>query len=86
MDQEKDQQQSQGNKSSYQEELKKEYSPIEEEYHQAYPDRPALWTSSAFMGIFSKFGKGFLTYAVIGAGIALLVWIAFMFVTGGRPS
>lgn len=58
-----------------QERLHKQFTPIEEEYHAAYPDVKAPWSSAFLTGLFGRYGGGFLLYALIGAAIAVAFWV-----------
>lgn len=62
-------------KHQEQERLHKRFTPIEEEYHAAYPDVKAPWTTAFLSGLFGRYNRGFLLWALIGAGIAILFWI-----------
>ncbi|PWK11484.1 hypothetical protein [Tumebacillus permanentifrigoris] len=62
----------------FEENMHKEYNDIEEEYHAAYPNTPAPWTMGALTAIFSRNGKGFLLWGLVGAAVAVALWIAYM--------
>ncbi|GAX90049.1 hypothetical protein [Effusibacillus lacus] len=57
--------------------LHKQFTPIEEEYHAAYPDVKAPWSMGFLRGLFGRYGKGFLLAALVGAAIAAAFWAAF---------
>lgn len=61
-----------------QERLHKQFTPIEEEYHAAYPDVKAPWSYGFLMGLFGRYGKGFLLASLAGAAIAVFFWIVIM--------
>lgn len=65
---------------AFEERLHKEYIDIEEEYHAAYPDRPMPYTSSVFTAIFSRYGKGFLLWGLVGAIVAAGFWVLYALV------
>ncbi|WP_018131173.1 hypothetical protein [Effusibacillus pohliae] len=65
------------NERKEEERLHKQFTPIEEEYHAAYPDVKAPLTAGFLTGLFGRYGKGFLLAALIGAAIAVGFWIAF---------
>ncbi|HEU4962837.1 MAG TPA: hypothetical protein VFV52_03120 [Bacilli bacterium] len=59
----------------FEEKMHKGYSDIEEEYHAAYPDTPAPWTMGFLTGVFSKYGRGMLLWALVGIAVAAALWI-----------
>ncbi len=63
----------------FEENMHKEYTDIEEEYHAAYPNTPAPWTMGFLTGVFSRYGGGMLRWALVGAAVAVALWIAFIF-------
>jgi len=62
----------------FEERMHKQYTDIEEEYHAAYPNTPAPWTMGFLTGVFSRYGKGFLLWGLVGAAVAVALWILFM--------
>ncbi|BCJ86172.1 hypothetical protein [Effusibacillus dendaii] len=60
-----------------QERLRGSFTPIEEEYHAAYPDVKAPWTSAFLSGLFGRNNAGFIMAALIGAAIAVAFWAAY---------
>lgn len=48
----------------------------EEKYH-AYPNTPAPWTMGFLTGVFSRYGRGMLLWALAGAGVAVVLWLAY---------
>lgn len=65
---------------SEQERLHKRFTPIEEEYHAAYPDVKAPWTTAFLSGLFGRYNRGFIIWALVGAGVAVLFWVLYSFV------
>lgn len=63
------------NERKKQKRLHKQFTPIEEEYHAAYPDVKAPWTSAFLTGLFGRYNRGFILWALGGAAIAVLFWI-----------
>ncbi|ARU62205.1 hypothetical protein CBW65_15235 [Tumebacillus avium] len=64
----------------FEEKLHKQYTDIEEEYHAAYPNTPAPWTMGFLTGLFSRYGRGMLLWALVGAAVAAALWIAYMII------
>ncbi|MFD2170917.1 hypothetical protein [Tumebacillus lipolyticus] len=62
----------------FEENMHKQYTDIEEEYHAAYPNTPAPWTMGFLTGLFSRYGRGMLLWALVGAAVAVGLWIAYM--------
>lgn len=62
----------------FEEKMHKGYSDIEEEYHAAYPNTPAPWTMGALTALFSRDGKGFLLWGLVGAAVAVALWLAYI--------
>ncbi|MFC4769626.1 tripartite tricarboxylate transporter TctB family protein [Effusibacillus consociatus] len=60
-----------------QERLHKQFTPMEEEYHAAYPDVKAPGSTAFLRGLLGRYGKGFLVAALIGAAVAVFFWIVF---------
>ena len=58
--------------------MHKKYTDIEEEYHAAYPNTPAPWTMGFLTGVFSRYGRGMLLWALVGAVLAFGLWIVYM--------
>lgn len=67
----------------FEEKMHKQYSDIEEEYHAAYPNTPAPWTMGFLTGVFSRYGRGMLLWALVGIAAAAVMWIAFAMVQPG---
>lgn len=65
----------------FEEKMHKDYTDIEEEYHAAYPNTPAPWTMGFLTGVFSRYGRGMLLWALVGAAVAVALWIAFIFLS-----
>lgn len=64
----------------FEEKLHKQYTDIEEEYHAAYPNTPAPWTMGFLTGLFSRYGRGMLLWALVGAAVAAALWIAYLII------
>jgi predicted ATPase len=69
----------------FEENMHKQYTDIEEEYHAAYPNRPMPWTWGFLTGLFSRSGKGMLLWALVGAAVAVALWIAYMIIAPPLP-
>jgi hypothetical protein len=61
----------------FEESMHKQYTDIEEEYHGAYPNRPMPWTMGFLTGVFSRYGRGMLLWALAGAVVAVVLWLAY---------
>jgi hypothetical protein len=62
----------------FEENMHKQYTDLEEEYHAAYPNTPAPWTMGFLTGLFSRYGRGMLLWALVGAAVAVALWIAYL--------
>lgn len=62
----------------FEERMHKQYTDMEEQYHAAYPDTPAPWTMGFLTGMFGRYGRGFLLWALVGAAVATAFWIAYL--------
>ncbi|MBX6395106.1 MAG: hypothetical protein IRY98_05195 [Alicyclobacillaceae bacterium] len=66
-------------KEQYQKRLERMYTDQEEAYHAAYPDHPMPWTTGFLTGLFSRYGRGFALWAVVGALVAVSIWLVIAF-------
>jgi len=73
-----------GKDQAFQDRLHHEYTAIEEEYHNAYPDVKMPWLTSAFFGIFGRYGKGFVLWGLVGIAFAVILWFAYLYGAGAR--
>ncbi|KEO82526.1 hypothetical protein [Tumebacillus flagellatus] len=62
----------------FEENMHKQYTDIEEEYHAAYPNTPAPWTMGFLRAVFSRDGKGVLLWALVGIAVAVALWMAYL--------